>query len=102
MSNFIEKCLNGDALVNEIDSYIEIWHKDESIKQELHEFLGMNFFEYQLWVEKPESLKYILNAKKKGLNVKEYMEKNINSIAARAQDYKAVLNWLRATGRISL
>jgi len=100
MYNFIEKCLSGDALVNEIDDYIETWHKDESITQELHEYLGMSFFEYQLWVEKPESLKFILFARKKNANVQDYMTSNEYSIAARSKDYISVLEWLRDTGRI--
>jgi hypothetical protein len=50
MSNsFIEKCINGDASLDEIDNYIDEWHdSDSDINLELHEFLGMSWEEYSL------------------------------------------------------
>lgn len=100
MSNFIDQCLQGDAIITDIDDYVESWHKDTSNTQEVFEYLGMNFFEYQLWVEKPESLKFILSARMKNVSVQSLFTESRNAIAARAQDYNSVLNWLKQTGRI--
>ncbi|MFN7638245.1 MAG: hypothetical protein ACK5SD_14990, partial [Pseudanabaena sp.] len=66
MSNsFIEKCINGDASLDEIDNYIDEWHdSDSDINLELHEFLGMSWEEYSLWAVKPSLLAEILNHRK--------------------------------------
>lgn len=60
---FISQCINGDADLDDINDFIEKWHLSNS-KQPLHEFLGMTFEEYSIWVEKPSYLPYIINAKK--------------------------------------
>jgi hypothetical protein len=41
-SSFIEKCINGDASLDEIDDYIDVWHDSYSARDiELHQFLGL-------------------------------------------------------------
>lgn len=59
MSNFIQDCINGDALLTDIDNYIEEWHKENS-NISLHEFLGMNLDEYSLFVQDESNLAKII------------------------------------------
>jgi hypothetical protein len=73
MSNsFIEKCINGDASLDEIDNYIDEWHDSDSTNDlELHEFLGMSWEEYSLWAVKPSLLAEILNHRKQDVSSKK-------------------------------
>ncbi len=59
MSNFILKCINGDALLTEIDDYIELWH-DSGSDLSLHKFLGMTQEEYAFFVEDEHYLATII------------------------------------------
>lgn len=61
MFNFIENCINGDALIYEIDDYIDSWHNSDS-SLELHEFLGMSLKEYALYLEDESYLPCIITA----------------------------------------
>jgi hypothetical protein len=71
-SSFIEKCINGDASLDEIDDYIDEWHdSDSDINLELHEFLGMSWEEYSLWAVKPSLLAEILNHRKQDVSSKK-------------------------------
>jgi len=71
-NSFIEKCINGDASLDEIDNYIDEWHdSDSDINLELHEFLGMSWEEYSLWAVKPSLLAEILNHRKQDVSSKK-------------------------------
>lgn len=63
MCNFIQDCLNGDALLEEIDDYIDKWHDGDS-DLPLHIYLGMSRDEYGAWVEAPDCLARIVTAHK--------------------------------------
>jgi len=70
-SSFIEKCINDDASLGEIDDYIDEWHDSDSANAlELHEFLGMSWEEYSLWAVNPSLLEEIVNKKKSAYQVK--------------------------------
>ena len=58
MSNFIKKCVTGDALLDDIDDYIDDWHRDGG-GLSLYDFLGMTRNEYSLWVQDPSCLPFI-------------------------------------------
>ncbi len=77
-SSFIEKCINGDASLDEIDDYIDEWHDSNSdIDLELHEFLGMTWEEYSLWAVKPSLLADILNHRKQDVGSKKLVLPNV-------------------------
>ncbi len=60
--SFMQKCLRGEAMIGEIDDYIEKWHTSvEDI--DIHTFLGMTSNEYKLWVRDPDTLRYIFAAR---------------------------------------
>lgn len=63
MSNFIQKCINGDALLLDIDNYIEVWHKSDS-NVPIYSFLGMSKEEYMLYLENESNLNLILSSHK--------------------------------------
>ncbi len=96
--SFIDLVLAGDALISEIEEYIEKWHKADSEKT-VYAFLGMSEYEYALWVENSAFLKAIINAKKNNRNVIDEICTD-DLMAARTQDYSSLRKWLIDTGRI--
>ena len=68
MSNFIEKCVQGRALLDDIDDFIDKWHEGEN-DEPLHKFLGMTESEYSLWVADPEILPFIITAHQQNRDV---------------------------------
>jgi hypothetical protein len=72
---FIEACLRGDALEEEIDQFVKAWHEGhEGNELELHEFLGMEWREYELWSTSPSVLSFILTARKNGTSLDEELK----------------------------
>ena len=66
MSNFIQDCLRGKALLDDIDDYIDVWHASDS-DLNLHDFLGMTNQEFHAWVRDPDVLPQIIKAKRNKL-----------------------------------
>ena len=58
-SFFISK---SEFLLEDIDDFIDKWH-DGDFEEELHEFLGMSWKEYSLWLSNPYILPYIVKAR---------------------------------------
>ena len=50
---FIDACLNGEAVLDDVEDYIEYWHTHKT-DVELHEFLGMTSHEYANWLKDGE------------------------------------------------
>jgi putative heme iron utilization protein len=50
---FMQKLFDGEVQMLEIDNYIEQWHNSNSEKS-LHEFLGMSWEEYSLFIKDPK------------------------------------------------
>ncbi|WP_406725491.1 hypothetical protein WJ438_13690 [Streptomyces sp. GD-15H] len=104
-SRFLQDALSGRAGVADIDAYVDAWHDSDS-DLSLHEYLGLTWDEYRLWVEKPESLRYIVAAHRHGVPVSEELERNVSqrfALAARADssnEAESVLSWLQETGRL--
>jgi hypothetical protein len=59
MKKFIERCLSSDPLPDDINDEIDRWHNSDS-QEQLHDFLGMTWDEYKLWVENPKTLNSII------------------------------------------
>ncbi len=47
--SFIELCIRGEVLPEQIEDFVQWWHQSDSNK-ELYEFLGMTWDEYATWV----------------------------------------------------
>jgi hypothetical protein len=102
-SNFVEYCLAGEALLEDIYRFIDEWHEADT-DDELPTYLGMSDDEYALWLEKPEALPFILFAHQSHTPLREAIQAADHvRMAARAPgraNAKAVLEWLRQTNRI--
>lgn len=101
MSNFIELCLNGDRLPEEIDDFVDEWHQQPN-GLELRQALGMTKSEYNLWMLDANVLHFVLNARHSGRDVSEVIEEfNTLPLAARAESSKKALHlaeWLKSQG----
>lgn len=97
--NFIELCLKGDVLTDEIDDFVQDWHDGKAgADQELHEFLGMRWEEYSIWATNPSILPYILSARKNGISLEEELNRDRYALAARAAsplEAKRIMDWLK-------
>lgn len=102
--NFVELCLKGDVLEEEIDQFIEAWHEGhEGANLELHEYLGMRWEEYQLWSTTPSVLPFVLAAHKFGTSLEYQLAQDKFAIAARARSVSEATKveaWLRSIGKI--
>jgi hypothetical protein len=106
--NFMDLLVSGRAFLDDVDDYVSAWHDAPGTSpvasQELYEFLGITHDEYQLWAEKPESLRYITSAHKADLPVADVLLQLTGpGVAARAGDQaeaRKLLDWLIQTGRV--
>jgi hypothetical protein len=101
--SFVERCLGGDADLADIDVAVQSWHEGDD-QRSIYDFLGFTWPEYQLWVEKPESLPAILASRRYGVEVHEILAGESGfALAARAEspdEAAKVLAWLKQTGRM--
>jgi hypothetical protein len=106
---FIDDVLAGLARVEDIDDYIQDWHNTPDNapggELELHEYLGLSWDEYRRWGSHPESLRFVLAARRAKLPVEQVLaQAETVGAAARSNDSsdaERVLNWLMERGRIS-
>jgi hypothetical protein len=56
---FVAKVLSGEAMIDEIDDFVEAWHASDT-DLSLEAFLGLKDEDYHLWVMKPNALPMIL------------------------------------------
>lgn len=102
--NYVQDVLSGDALWTEIEDYVEQWHGSEDADISIANFLGMTQGEYDLYVEKPGSLRFILAAHELGEPVERLVQRSDEQvIAARGldpQEAEKVRRWLQQTGRL--
>lgn len=107
-ATYMSLLLRGGALLEDIDDYIARWHDapegSVAASQSLEDFLGMSWDEYQLWVEHPESLRFIVAARKAKQSVAVVEETlNRSGVAARASEQREahkLLRWLMERGRV--
>jgi hypothetical protein len=60
--SFINLSLEGKVLLDEVDDFIDAWHKNPG-DQPLHQFLGMSHAEYSLWLLDPDTMPIIIKAR---------------------------------------
>jgi hypothetical protein len=105
---YMDLLLMGKAFLEDIDDFVDAWHSapEESLasSRRLHEFLGMTWDEYRLWVEHPESLRFIVAAHRAGRPVHAVLEElDKTGVAARANgqsEARKLLQWLINLGRV--
>lgn len=100
--NFIELCVRGEALLEEIDDYVDKWHEG-NFDQELHEFLGMYEDEYALWMRDASVLSFIITAHAQKRSLGEVLgDYDGLPVAARSHQGNAekLLEWLQQQGKL--
>ena len=104
-TSYLEQVLDGSATWTDIDDFIAAWHEAGGAGQELHDYLGLSWGEYALWVERPETLRAIVAAHELEVPLEELLERtDEDAVAARGlspDEAQAVRAWLRRTGRLS-
>ncbi|WP_428963640.1 hypothetical protein [Micromonospora fluostatini] len=106
---FIEDVLAGLAQVEDMDDYIQEWHDapegSPGSDLDLHEYLGLSWDEYRNWGSHPESIRFVLAARRAGVTVDQVLAQTRTlGVAARSNDSSVaerVLDWLVERGRIS-
>lgn len=100
MKNFILDCLNGDALIDDLDDYIEYWHDNSgTLKVSLKDFLGMTEKEYNFFLKDEDYLADIIYAHEHEMDIDLVLEQ-INSIpmaarAEKADEVQKIQKWLK-------
>jgi hypothetical protein len=105
---YMDLVIRGEALLRDIDDFIDAWHDapegSAMASLSLDAFLGMTAEEYRLWVEHPESLRYIAAAHKTKQPVAMLLaSRDRLGLAARASDRSEadkLVQWLIKRGRI--
>lgn len=101
---FIGAVLAGDAFAADVDDWIDVWHESPSDGMELPDFLGMSWDEYQIFAERPESLRFILASRRNKQPLTALLsEVQVTGAAARSEEAgqaASVLQWLVDMGRV--
>lgn len=101
LPTFMELALSGYVMADEIEDFVERWHETDA-DGELHEFLGMSWEEYSLWVAHADNIYIVLSARVTQQPVLEAVNDNLrsaNRLAARADDVSklaALQRWIDA------
>jgi hypothetical protein len=99
--SFMDLVFQGRVLSDEIEDFVEKWHNSES-DLEIHDFLGLTFQEYSLWVSDPDNIDMIIYARRADIPLTEAVNDNIQHekrIAARSDEaakISALARWIAA------
>lgn len=101
MSNYIQKCLNGEALLDDVDDFVDEWHNTQG-EVPIYQYLGMTRSEYSTWVVDPDVLAFIIIARQQQKSLDEVLDEfNPQSLAARSdspQKAEQLIHWLKKEG----
>lgn len=67
-SNFIERVLDGNARLDQLESEVEAWVAGDRSRP-LHEVLGLDAAELDLVAATPDALRYVVHARRFGIDV---------------------------------
>lgn len=103
-ATFLDRYLNGEVLAEDIDYFVDIWHKKPANK-EIYQFLGMSKEEYSLWLRDPDTLPVIARARRAGLPLESVLRATLEELpvvarSANAVKVKRLMCWLEESGRI--
>jgi hypothetical protein len=100
---FVDLCLKGKVLLEEIDDFVDRWHANPA-GLGLREFLGLTDSEYELWVNDPEILPYVILSRRDDKPLTKVIKDNYYNdarIAARSDQnskIKFLKRWLEDQG----
>lgn len=70
-NSFIQKCLNGEADISELDTYVENWHT-HAMEVSLRDYLGLTPAEYKAWSTGNDSIfRDIIRCRMEGISFEE-------------------------------
>lgn len=96
---FIDLCLAGHALPEDIDDFVDQWHDSDSTLP-LSEYLGMSSDEYESWLHAPDTLNSIITARVTKVPLLEVLRSTYDlPMAARASTPEAaifLMKWLKS------
>lgn len=96
---FIDLCVQGHVLPDDIDDFVDEWHDSQS-DSSLSEFLGMSSDEYEYWVHAPDTLHSILTARITNVPLMNVLASSYDlPMAARASSPEAaifLMKWLNS------
>ena len=101
---FVDLCLEGKILLDEIDDFIDQWHETPQ-RRELHDYLGMTQEEYSLWLRVPDALSYIIKARHESKPLKDIVVQGCRALCldARTDDQSKIVRlqtWLKEKGEV--
>ena len=102
--SFIQRCLRGEAMIDEIDDYVERWHSSAE-DVDIHTFLGMTSKEYALWIRDPDTLPYIVASRRENIPLRQIVNDNLvqTRLSARSTDghkIRRLESWLQQQGKL--
>ena len=89
---FIDACLAGDVILDEVEEFIEYWHTHDT-GVSLSSFLGMTEYEYAKWLKTGEDIVLRDIIESRNINIPYIEYENMSSerrIAARSYKQNAV------------
>lgn len=100
MKNFIFDCINGDALIDELDDYVDYWTEHQKrLDCSLREYLGMSLKEYGYFLVDEDYLADIIYAREHKLDIDDVIRDAENSLpmaarAEKADEINKIQKWL--------
>jgi hypothetical protein len=101
MKNFVLDCIQGDALIDDLDRYVDYWHENsQELNCDLRNFLGMSLSEYNYFLKDEDYIADIIYAHEHNLDIEEVLEFNANNVpmaarADKADEMKVIQDWLK-------
>ena len=104
-SSFIDQCVRGYALLEDIDDYIDQWHEGGT-GLPLYAFLGMTQQEYSAWLVEDDLLPYVVKARREQAAFQDVLREVVQqeyfyALAARSQGGEKItrlMQWLKKEG----
>lgn len=104
--NFVELCLAGNALLEEVDDFVDQWHEGSG-DVSLRDFLGLSEAEYSLWMNDPDVLPYVIISRRQGKPFVDVVHDNYyesTRLAARSDQgtkIRHLKEWLQRQGYLT-
>lgn len=98
---FLQSCLNGDILSEDIDNFIDVKFQKGS---NICDYIGFNNEEYKLWIDNPNSLKLIFFGRKNNISISKMTnhtesEKLVARASSSIEEAKLV-DWLKKINKL--
>ncbi|MER8032962.1 hypothetical protein ABTZ78_28820 [Streptomyces bauhiniae] len=71
---FVDDVLSGRATLDDFDTYSDAWNEAEADLGEFHDFLGLLWPEYAMWVEEHDVLEYVIEARRRGVRLPDLLQ----------------------------